>query len=252
MESIRKERPSKVSGDELVLRGMKRLIAVGEWKEGDRLPSEEELSERFHVSKASVHRALKAMENMGILDKGRGDGLYVRQVTLADLIRRLDLSVPISLETMINLQELRIHLETYAAYRAALHRTEEDLSEIRRVLSEMRMAKRDPDQESEAAVTAMQKRSHQFHTCLIQAAHSDILSGIYNNLYESLDISRQFAIGTSSISFNSILAHETVFRHILERDARGARDAMSEHLEDLQEQLTALSEGREVPILESL
>ena len=81
--------------------------------------------------------------------------------------------------------------------------------------------------------------SHQFHRCLVRAAHNTVLASIYENLYELLDISRQFTISTSGISYNSILAHEAVFNKIIQQDAEGARDCMAEHLEDVREKLNA-------------
>ena len=50
------------------------LIARGELKPGQKLPSEREMSESMGVSRASVREALTAMEAIGILDIRPGEG----------------------------------------------------------------------------------------------------------------------------------------------------------------------------------
>ena len=62
---------------------------------------------------------------------------------------------------------------------------------------------------------------------------------MYENLYELLDISRQFTISTSGISYSSILAHEALFNKIIEQDAEGARQCMEEHMQDVRDNLNA-------------
>ncbi len=225
---------------EAVIQKLKAMIASGELKQGDKLPSERELAEKFNVSRVPIREALKIMEYMGILDSSQGDGCRVKNITVSDFIHKMDFVVHITPDTMVDLQEMRISLETYAAYRAALRRTDEDLADIQQVLLEMRKAKRDPNQDSEPTIQNLRELSHKFHRYLVRATHSSVLTSVYENLYEMLDISRQFTISTSGISYNSILAHEAVFNYIILQDAEGARTSMSEHLQDVREQLNTL------------
>src|SRR5258705_2223729 len=52
------------------------LIASGDLRPGDQLPSERELAEQFQVSRASIREALTAMQVMGLLERSRiGGGL---------------------------------------------------------------------------------------------------------------------------------------------------------------------------------
>ena len=73
----------------------------------------------------------------------------------------------------------------------------------------------------------------------MQAAHNAVLTSVYENLYELLDISRQFTIDTSGISYDSILAHEAIFNRIIQQDAEGASQSMKEHLSEVRIKLNA-------------
>lgn len=229
--------PAKANGGggryyEHVIDSIKGMIARGELKCGEKIPSERDLAERFNVSRVPIREALKILEYMGILDSSRGDGTYVRNITVEDLIGKMDFAVTATADTLMDLLELRISLETFAAYYAAQRRTDEDIASIQKLLRDMREAKKVNDG-TEESVQNLRKLSHGFHQALVRAAHNAVLSSVYEYLYELLDISRQFTINNSGISYSSIVAHEALFSKVIEGDAEGARQCMEEHMEDV-------------------
>ena len=82
----------------------------------------------------------------------------------------------------------------------------------------MREAKKVNDG-TEESVQNLRKLSHGFHQALVRAAHNAVLSSVYEYLYELLDISRQFTINNSGISYSSIVAHEG----LVQQGHRGGR-----------------------------
>jgi GntR family histidine utilization transcriptional repressor len=52
-------------------------IAAGEWREGERIPSEPELARRFRVARMTVNRAVKELADERILSRARGSGTFV-------------------------------------------------------------------------------------------------------------------------------------------------------------------------------
>ena len=175
---------------EYVIDNIRQMIADGELQAGQKLPSERELAEKFNVSRVPIREALKILEYMGVLDSSPGDGTYVKNTSAQSLVSKMDFSFDATADTIRDLLELRIVLETFAAYHAAQRRTDE-------------------------------------------AAHNAVLSSVYEYLYELLDISRQFTINNSGISYSSIVAHEALFSKVIEGDAEGARQCMEEHMEDV-------------------
>ena len=218
--------------DEILSDAIKSLILRGELKQGDRVPSERELAEKFNVSRVPIREALKILEYMGIIDSTQGDGTYVANYTLEDLIGKLDFAVTVTADTIMDLLELRINLECFAANQAALRRTDEDINRLEKTLSAMRQA-RTAAPIDEMSITALRELSHEFHRNVIRATHNSVLSSVYDSLYELLDISRQFTIDTSGLSADSTLAHEAIFSRIIQQDAEGASAYMAEHLSDV-------------------
>lgn len=222
---------------ETVIEGIKDMIARGELSRGDKLPSERELAERFNVSRVPVREALKILEYTGLLSSSRGDGTYVKNTVLEESVEKMAFSVSATTDALMDLLELRINLEAFAAYHAAQRRTEQDIEGLYQAIVDMRKAKKSPKLDG-AATQNLRRLSHEFHSRLVQAAHNRVLSSVYENLYELLDISRQFT-STSSVSYNSILAHEALFHKIVQQDAEGARESMEEHLADVRVNLSA-------------
>jgi DNA-binding LacI/PurR family transcriptional regulator len=60
-----------------VLGALRREIHSGTWKPGDRLPSEAELVGRFHVSRITVGRAVRELQQAGLVQRRAGAGTFV-------------------------------------------------------------------------------------------------------------------------------------------------------------------------------
>ncbi|AMN39876.1 GntR family transcriptional regulator [Rhodoplanes sp. Z2-YC6860] len=56
---------------------LRRRIETGEWGEGHRIPSIEELCEEYGVARNTVRQALQLLKSDGLIDGGRGVGTFV-------------------------------------------------------------------------------------------------------------------------------------------------------------------------------
>ena len=57
---------------------MKQLIEGGEWKPGDKIPSENELCDKFEVSRMTIRQAINNLVEQGYLYRKRGIGTFVQ------------------------------------------------------------------------------------------------------------------------------------------------------------------------------
>ena len=69
-------------------------IESGRLKEGDRLPSEIELVKEFATSRPTVARALRDLQNLGLVERKVGSGTYVRKTQRASDSWRFGLLIP--------------------------------------------------------------------------------------------------------------------------------------------------------------
>jgi GntR family transcriptional regulator of arabinose operon len=61
-----------------VFSALKREIQAGRWKRGDRLPSEAELIGRFGVSRITISRAVRDLQQAGLVERRAGSGTFIR------------------------------------------------------------------------------------------------------------------------------------------------------------------------------
>ncbi|MCM1120931.1 MAG: FadR family transcriptional regulator, partial [bacterium] len=214
---------------EQMLENIKALIINENLTSGTRLPSERELAERFGVSRVPVREALKILEYIGILDGTRGSGFYVRDVQVSDIFNKVNFAFIATAKTITEVMEVRIALESEAAYYAALRRDEQDISAMQESLQAIRCLKK-MNSSREEDIENLRQQSNHFHMAIIHAAKNSVLQSVYVSLIDMLQLSRQYTFARSSVSYNTLLAHEAIYEKILSGNAEGARICMAEHL----------------------
>ncbi|MGA8943081.1 MAG: trehalose operon repressor [Thermoactinomyces sp.] len=67
-----------------IYRELARQIEEGKWKQGGKLPSEKELSERYETSRETVRKALNLLSQNGYIQKIKGKGSFVLGINRYD------------------------------------------------------------------------------------------------------------------------------------------------------------------------
>jgi GntR family transcriptional regulator, transcriptional repressor for pyruvate dehydrogenase complex len=106
---------------------LKKTIIEGQFKAGDKLPSERDLAQEFEVSRVAIHEALRSLEGSGFIvaRQGTAGGFYVTDLTFESSVNAFqDLFVAekISIEEV---HQVRSVIEAEIARLAALNITKE-------------------------------------------------------------------------------------------------------------------------------
>jgi GntR family transcriptional repressor for pyruvate dehydrogenase complex len=103
----------------------------------EKLPSEQELSRRFNVSRTVIREALKVLKERGLVQSRNGEGSYVvvpKTDTISDALDRI---IQIKNISNDNLHNTRMVLETAAVRLAALNIKTEELDKLKDTLQKM-------------------------------------------------------------------------------------------------------------------
>lgn len=159
-------RPTRASSD--VIAQIRRAILSGQYRPGDRLPTEREMAQQFGVSRVTVRDALRALEANGLVrvKVGGQGGPYVSEPDITQLSDSFSTHLQLRGTTFQELAEARMALEITAAELAAERATEADLLALNNAIQ-------GPMQPPLAADTA--SSSLDFHTALVIAAHNQAL-----------------------------------------------------------------------------
>lgn len=108
---------------------LRRAIQAGDFKPGDKLPSESRLTESYGVSRTVVREAIAALRADGLVDARQGAGVFVLEAEAAEAVpfQNLDLE---RISSVIELLELRTAVEVEAAALAAQRRSPQQEEQI--------------------------------------------------------------------------------------------------------------------------
>jgi len=117
---------------------IERSILSGELRNGDRLPTERELSEQFHASRTAVREAMKTLAQKGLVDMRPGRGTIVIDGTLQAMRHSLGLMMRVGQAgSSANLVEVREIIEPEIAALAAVRATDEHITAMREAVRVM-------------------------------------------------------------------------------------------------------------------
>ncbi|WP_243229449.1 FadR/GntR family transcriptional regulator [Microbacterium sp. CIAB417] len=205
------------------LHGLRALIADGELRPGDRLPSEGELCEHLGVSRGSLREAIRMLAALGVLDTRHGSGSYVSDLHAADLIKGLGLTVGLlPLDSIIELYEMRRALEAHAASLAAARIDDATLDRLDALLADLEGVT-DDEQLSEL--------DNQFHSAITAVAGNDALASLADVLRARSRAYRIFETeDAAQIKILSDAGHRAILNALVARDPVAASAAAAGHV----------------------
>ena len=208
---------------ETALHGLRALIADGDLRPGDRLPSEGELGERLGVSRGPLREAIRTLSALGVIDTRHGSGSYVSELHAADLIRGLSLTVGLlPLDSIIELYELRRALEAHAASLAAARIDDETIAGLEELLVRLEAVTDDED---------LSELDSQFHSAIADIADNDALATLLEVLRGRSRAYRIFTTDDAAeIKILSDAGHRAILRGLEARDPVAASAAAAGHV----------------------
>jgi GntR family transcriptional regulator, transcriptional repressor for pyruvate dehydrogenase complex len=218
LEPVRRKRTKLHDG---VVEDMLRLIRQGEFKQGERLPTEPELSEQFDVSRGTLRAAIQELVRLGLLEVRQGDGTYLRtpdNETLTQPFQAMLASEPFLASELVQLRRL---LEPEIASLAAKKCTSKDATTLHHLLEEQRQ--RTQKGETLAA------QDLAFHHEIARIADNHLIRKILTMLHHLLNDLRYEAYASDEAT--TVKQHQKILDAVVKNDSDKARQAMLTHLE---------------------
>jgi GntR family transcriptional repressor for pyruvate dehydrogenase complex len=219
-------RPASLS--EEVFLALEERIRAAEFRPGDRLPTEKQLSALFGVSRAVVREAVARLRADGYVETRQGAGAYVcGQPGKASF--RLPAAVPDGPGDGAQIFELRLLVEAGAAELGAQRRTAADLRRLRTELKAMAAALK--------AGTDGAAADDAFHRAIAAATHNPYVGRLVEFLGRQFSGTRRPTWAEADRAAAAQQEHEGIFAAIAAGDAAAARAASEAHLRNTAQRL---------------
>ena len=228
----------------IVAQQLEDMIVRGEFLPGESLISERELAKQIGVSRPSLREALTELRSRGLIEMTRNRGAVIADLTKATFADPLAQLLERHPQSIHNLIEVRIILETQAAALAAIRSKKSDLDRIEKALrAHIRGRSRNT-----ATLTAF---DFEFHKEIALASHniilshtihgmSDLITAFVQRGYEKILKSADPRKEKSAIEQQ----HTAIFEAIRKGDPEAARAAVDVHL-----RLTEVVWTEELPVV---
>ncbi len=223
-----------------VVADLSEKIRGGTMNPGDKLPTESEIMQIQGVSRTVVREAISHLQAAGLVETRHGIGTFVLEAPTVGHIG-IDPDTVITVRDVLAILELRISLETEAAYLAASRRTERQIKDLRLALDAMLARRKESDDTVAADV--------QFHLLIAQSSGNryfhDILTHLGTNIIPRSRINSAKLTQDDPVAYLARVnhEHEDIYNAILRQDPEAARAAMRTHLSNSRERLRRAQES---------
>ncbi len=200
-------------------------IRKGQYRAGDRLPTERELAEQLGVGRTSVREGLRFLEKLGILEIRQGTGTVVRSLSLGKVFEHL---VPV--QTIIDLPDrdvrdimhVRRILEAESVQLAARHATERQLARLEELLDGMAASLKNPRDYLEMDL--------EFHVVVAKASSNPVLAQLINLIRDIYTRYFEIVLRDPEMNKTSLGFHRRLYAALRDHDADAARQHILAHL----------------------
>ena len=213
----------KTNIGEQVYHQMKNQILNGEWKPGDKIPSENQLMTLFGVSRGTVRQVVQKLGGEGLIVTRHGEGSFVQTTGLDSYFQTSIPLFSIGEAEMEKIFEFRRVFESGVAELAALKATDE---QIRRLEENIQRMSQQVD-----TLTQFVHTDLDFHMLVSECTQNTLAIQIYNS-YEGL-------LGPSILNMTKVIGggngmkyHALILEAIRKHDPEEARAVMREHMDD--------------------
>ena len=211
-------------------------IEAGQYKIGDRLPTERELAEQFGVSRPTLREAMIALEMLGMIEARHGLGIYVTG-NMRPQVPSAEIDFEIGAFELIEARRL---FEGEAAALAATSITDERIAELEGLLERMRVEEEIRGEDAD----------RDFHLTIARATGNGAIIATIENLWDwrnRSSLARNILTRARGMGLEPrIVEHRRVVDALKARDPAAARQAMRDHLDRVIDHLLRATETEAV------
>src|SRR6185503_8240911 len=196
------------------------------FKPGSKLPSQNELIDRFGISRTGVREALQMMSVLNLIEIRPGLGCFVKQVSPEYIINADVLAILLKKEAILQVVETRKIVEAGTAGLAAERGTLEDFWFIEDVLTRLERA----IQRGETVATI----APEVHFGIAKATHNDVLTKLVRSFIHLMakagELIESEAEDPEAFKQNELVSHRQLYDVVRSGDPQQARESMMRHI----------------------
>lgn len=217
------ESSDKLPMPQKAVRAIQDRVRKGVYTPGQRLPAQRVLAEDLEVSRASLREALSTLEALGFVKTEAGRGTFVvsngdepqEDITTWRYSRLYDLA---------EVYEFRYLMEPVAVRLAAMHVTDEQLSDLHSLHDRYKTAIQSLD------LIASSAYDDDFHKFIMQCSGNRVFIDMYEKFQKVFQQTQMLPFSRHERRWEPVMEHGKILEALTRRDPDGAAYYMSMHI----------------------
>lgn len=209
---------------ETVADKMEEMILSNELRQGERLPSEQDLAIRFGISRNVMRESLKLLKERQLIVQRNGDGTYIAKPERDSVTEVLNRMLRLNDIRYMDIFEMRMLLEPYACRQVAGKRPSPDLDILNKYIEKM-----------VASENMWEQRIHYdilFHVQIAEWTENSLLVCFIKSMVDLWKTVLVRGIEAQQIGHQSgIKFHQQILESLREGDPDAAEAVMRAHIE---------------------
>ncbi|MFI4911524.1 MAG: FadR/GntR family transcriptional regulator [Sedimentisphaeraceae bacterium JB056] len=204
------------------------MIASGQYEDNKPLPPERKLSTDLGVSRGTLRKAIEELQKLGLIETRQGSGVYISHRSFSDVPAEL-LPEGVTKVCASDMMVARKAIELAAIDISAVKMTESQISHIQNIVSEMAYHSSD--------LAMFLKLDMDFHRFIVECTDNPVLLAAYDAIEEYHRYLQVVSTQNEQCEQLTLTSHLRITASIAKHDKKLAREALSDHLEDVLEQM---------------
>ena len=202
-------------------------LRSGNFKPGDTIPKEEELSKALKVSRPVIREALSRLRMFGMIESKKRRGAILRQPDFFRALERIMIPNMLSDNTKRDIFEMRLVLELGIADLLFLRKQPEDLEDLEKIVEDESVLLK--KKRTSSNILLLIENDLAFHSKLYQISDNKMLQSLQRIILPTIKhvIDNQFEM--DPLSYGKV-THSELLELLRSGNPPSFRDAMREHL----------------------
>ena len=229
---------TKVSITDKVVEAIKEYIITGNYSSGDKLPSENGLSQQLQVGRSTIREALRILQAMGYVDIQHGRGAFVAQPRdITASIAKNWFSV--NNYKIADIMEVRLAVEQMMAKLCATNMTDNELASLMEIHENFAQAIHT------GQINQIIMFDEYFHAGIAKGSHNPLFITINSQISDALRSYRAHSYSIPENRTHAVKPHQDIIQALVRHDPAEASEAMEAHILIALEDMSLLVQGQD-------
>lgn len=216
------EIPKQNKISELIVNNILSNIASGEFKTGDSLPTEIELSQLYRVSRSTIRESLRILETYGIIETSKRNPPKIINRNLEAAINIASIQLGENTKYYEEIHTVRQLLENGLIENILENATEKDIQDLEEINNKLNKLNKLSDSA---------EIDFNFHLKLVEIAKNSLIKSIYQTLTSKIKYTMKIGKITEKGVYETFLKHLAIIEALKTKNTIILREAMTKHFE---------------------